>query len=222
MSKRSQESSSPGSPMVKAKACCLVSRQCASVGQDYSSNPKSLGSARDFEVWPWEERHEKSGWYSVQHASGNREYSSEDSAGLAETHASGNREYTRKVVQNVKDQLRHDESISEISINSEKVHMSMWTRFMASSMLAALHMDPSFEKNLELFKSSEFENIKGLFGITRMMIEGNSEIRMYFPQTLRVHFGKNLYCLKNKQARVYVYSDSPCYAWENSTVQKMQ
>ena len=43
MSKRSQESSSPGWPMVKSKACCLVSRQCISVGQEYSSNPKKPG-----------------------------------------------------------------------------------------------------------------------------------------------------------------------------------
>ena len=62
--------------------------------------------------------------------------SSEDSGGLAQTHALGNREYTRKVVQNIKDRLRHDESISEISINSEKMHISIWTRFMASSMQA--------------------------------------------------------------------------------------
>ena len=52
---------------------------------------------------------------------------------------------------------------------------------MASSMQAALHMDPSYEKNLELFENSEFENIKGLFGITRVMIEGNSEIKIVFP-----------------------------------------
>ena len=44
---------------------------------------------------------------------------------------------------------------------------------MASSMPAALHMDPSYEENLELFKNSEFQNITGLFGITRMMIEGS-------------------------------------------------
>ena len=37
-------------------------------------------------------------------------------------------------------------------------------------------MDPSCENNFELCKNSEFENIKELFGITRMMIEGNSEI----------------------------------------------
>ena len=66
-------------------------------------------------------------------------------------------------------------------MNSEKMHMSTWTRFVASSMEAALHMDPSYEKNLEIFMNSEFENIKGLFGITRMMIEGNSEIKNVFP-----------------------------------------
>ena len=52
---------------------------------------------------------------------------------------------------------------------------------MASSMQEALRMDPSYEKNLELLGSSEFESIKGLFGITRMMTEGNSEIKNVFP-----------------------------------------
>ena len=70
---------------------------------------------------------------------------------------------------------------------------------MASSMQAVLHMDPSYEKILELFKNSEFERIKGLFGLTSMMIEGNSEIQNVFSQTLRAHCGKNLYCLNNKQ-----------------------
>ena len=93
MSKRSQKSSSLRSPMVKAKACCLVSPQCVSVGQDSSSNPKSPGSTRYSLVWSWEERSAKSGCCSVQHASGNRECGSEDSGGLSETQASGNREY---------------------------------------------------------------------------------------------------------------------------------
>ena len=108
MSKRSQESSPPGSPTAKAKAFCLVSRQCVPVRQDYSSNLESSESTSDSLVWNWEERSAKSRWYSVQHASGNGENGSEDSGGLSETHASGNREYTRKVVQNMKDRLRHD------------------------------------------------------------------------------------------------------------------
>ena len=41
--------------------------------------------------------------------------------------------------------------------------------------------DPNHENILELFKNSEFENIKGFFGITRTMIEGNSEIKNVFP-----------------------------------------
>ena len=65
---------------------------------------------------------------------------------------------------------------------------------MASSMQAALHMDPSYEKNLEIFKSSEFENIKGLFGITRMMIEGNSEIKNVFPADVTSSHWGNPYC----------------------------
>ena len=141
-------------------------------------------------MWIWEERNTKSGWYSVQHASGNREYDSEDSGGLSETHASGNREYTRKVVQNMKDRLRHDESSSDMSMNPEKMHISKRTRFMASSMQAALHMDPSYEKNLELFKNPECESIKGLFGITRMIIEGNSEIKTISRRRCEFALGK--------------------------------
>ena len=48
-------------------------------------------------------------------------------------------------------------------------------------MQAALTLDPSHEKNLEFFKNSEFESIKGLLGNTRMMIEGNSQIKNVFP-----------------------------------------
>ena len=123
-------------------------------------------------------------------------------------------ESTREeVVQNIKDQLRHDESSSEISINSEKMHISMWTRCMASSMQAALHMDPSYEKNLELFKNSEFENIKCLFGITKMMIEGNSEIKNVFPADVASSLLEKPVLLEEQatrwtKARVYVYSDS--------------
>ena len=51
--KRFQESFSPGSPIVKARACCLVSLQCVSVGQDNSSNPKSPGAYKTLKCGPW-------------------------------------------------------------------------------------------------------------------------------------------------------------------------
>ena len=70
---------------------------------------------------------------------------------------------------------------------------------MASSMQAAVHVDPSYEKNVEMFKNSEFENIKGLFGIARMMIEGNSEIKNVFPADVASSLWENQCCLKSKQ-----------------------
>ena len=84
---------------------------------------------------------------------------------------------------------------------------------MASSMQAALHMDPSYEKKLEMFKNSESENTKGLFGITRMMIEGNSEIKNVFPTDVASSLWEKPVLLREQaikwtKARVHVYSDS--------------
>ena len=121
VSNRSQESSSLRSPMVKAKACCLVSRQC--VGQDYSSNPESPGSTRDSQVWPWEERSTKLRMVLC-------------SACLRKprVHAKSRSEHQKST------QTRR-KSISEISINSEKMHTIpakiitnlTWCRFIFSN-----------------------------------------------------------------------------------------
>ena len=103
-------------------------------------------------MWTWEERSAKSGWYSVQHASG----------------------------------------------------------FIDAG---SVHMVPIHEKNLELFENSEFENIKGLFGITRLMIEGNSEIKNVLPADVASSLWEKPVLLKEQairwtKARVYVYSDT--------------
>ena len=66
-------------------------------------------------------------------------------------------------------------------MDSEKMHIPIWTLSVASSMQAALHMDPIYAKNLEIFKDSEFENIESLFNVMNMMIAGNSEIKNLFP-----------------------------------------
>ena len=44
----------------------------------------------------------------------------------------------------MKNRLGHNESVSKVSMDSEKMHISIWTLFTASSMKAALHMDPSY------------------------------------------------------------------------------
>ena len=151
MSKRSQESSSPGSPAVKARACCLVSRHGVSVGQPPSSNQVTLISRGVRDTLKSGTRAKGVETPDVILLGMPREtlsVCSEDSGGLAETQASGNREYMRKVVQNMKDRLGHNESVSEISMDSEKMHISIWTRFMASSMQAALRKNWKYSRIL--------------------------------------------------------------------------
>ena len=74
-------------------------------------------------------------------------------------------------------------------------------------------MDPSYKKNLELFKNSEFESIKGLFGINKMMIEGNSEINNVFYADVASSLWEKTLLLEEQaikwmKARVYDHSDS--------------
>ena len=193
MSKRSQESSSPGSPMVKAKACCLVSRQCVSLGQDYSSNPNSPESTRDSQVWPWEERNEKSRWYSVQHASGNR--ARDKSFRTLETNSD-----TMKASRTYRSTLRRCTFRygRDLWLHRCRQHCT-WT-----------------ELRREFGIVQEFwiwEHIKGLFGIAWMMIKGNSEIKNVFPADIASSLWKKPVWLKEQalkwtKARVYVYSDS--------------
>ena len=83
------------------------------------------GSTRDSQVWTWKEVQNPDGiLFSML-----RETESMVQKILEVSQKRmprENREYTRIVVQNMKDRLRHDESISEISMNFEKIaHFDM-------------------------------------------------------------------------------------------------
>ena len=190
MSKRSQESSSLGSPTVKAKACCFVSRQCVSVGQDYSSNPKSPGSTRDSQVWPWEARMKNPD--GILFSMPRETESTRERSKINSDTMKASRKYRstlrRCIFRYGRDLLLH----------------RCWQHCT---------MDPSHEKKIELFKNSELENIKGLFGISRMINEGNSEVKNVFPADVASSLWGKLVLLKEQaikwtKARVYVYSDS--------------
>ena len=82
---------------------------------------------------------------------------------------------------------------------------------MASPMQAALHMDPSYENNLNFFRNSEFE--------------GNSEIKNVFTADVASSLWEkpvllNEQAIKWMKSRVYVYSDSVLCLGKH--VQKMQ
>ena len=99
----------------------------------------------------------------------------------------------------MEDRLRHNEGVSEISMDSEKLHISIWTLFMASSMKAALHMDPSYAKNFQNFKNSESESIGSLFKITSVMIGGKSEIKNVLSMDIASPLWENPHCSMIKQ-----------------------
>ena len=67
------------------------------------------------------------------------------------------------------------------------------------SMDSALHMDPNYAKNLEIFKNFEYENIDSLFNVMNMMIAGNSEKKSYSLKIPRTHRGRDPHCPLIKQ-----------------------
>ena len=99
---------------------------------------------------------------------------------------------SHKAVQNMKDRLRHDESSSEISMNSEKMHMSIcrqhctWTRVTK-----------------KVWNYSRILNLR----------TSNSEIKNVFSADVASSLWEKPVLLKEQatkwmKAKVYVYSDS--------------
>ena len=183
-SKRYQESSSLCSPMVKAKAWCLVSRQCVSVGQDCSINPESPEVQETLKC----EWNEKSGRYSVQHA-------------------------TRKVVQNIKtnaDTMKASRKYpSTLRRCTFRYGRDLW-RYRSRQHCTWTRVTKRIWNYSRILY---FENSKGLFGMKRMVIERNSEIKNVFPADVAGSLWVKPVLLKEQaikstKARVYVYSDS--------------
>ena len=61
------------------------------------------------------------------------------------------------------------------SVESYKTIVLTWKMFMASSMMAAIHLGPDFLNNSEINKNTRFENIENLFKITQQSIKEDSE-----------------------------------------------
>ena len=177
---------------------------------------KSPGSTRHFEVRTWEERNTKSGWYSIQRASGNREYGhgSEDFGGLSETHASGNREVQAK------SRSKHEgptqarwKQLGYIDQLRENAHVYM-------DKIYGLHRCrqhcPWTRLTKRIWNYSRLLNLrasKACSGLQEWSSKEIQKLRMYLPQMLRVHFGEQPVLLTEQairwtKARVYVYSNS--------------
>ena len=192
MSKRSQESSSLGSPTAKAIVCCLVSGESVSVGQDYSSNPESLGSTRDSQVWPWEEMKNPDGTLfsmpleteSTCEKSFKTWQTDSDTMKASRKHRWTPRRYTFQCGR-------------DLCLHRCRQHCT-WTRVTKRIW--------NYSRVVNLRTSKVRSELR------KWSLKEIQKLRMYFPQTLQVHFGKNPCCLKNSnkvdEARVYVYLDS--------------
>ena len=193
MSKRSQESSSPGSPMAKAQASGLVSRHGVSVGQDCSSIPKSLGSTRDSQVWTWEEK--------VQNPDGILSSMPRDTESMVQKILERSlREYMRK---------RHAKTRKTDSDTMKASRNYRWTPRKCTPQHGRdlwLHRCRQhctwIQVTKRIWKYSRILNLRTLKVCSVLRQWWSKEIqkmRMYFPQMLRVHFRKNPYCSKSKQ-----------------------
>ena len=85
----------------------------------------------------------------------------QNSGGLSETQASGNREYMRKVVQNMKDRLGHDESVSEnIDGLLEDAHFDMDAIYGFINAGGIAHGPELRKRILKYSRNLNCENIK--------------------------------------------------------------
>ena len=194
LSARKQFEMSKSSTTAKAKACCLFSRQCVPVGSDYSSNPQSPGEYEILSCVNLGRMKYRLRCCSVQHASGNREY-------------------TRKVVLNMKNLLDAMKASRKYLWTPRRCTFRYGRDLWLHRCRRHCTWTLSYEKNLEIFKNSEFENIKELFHITRMVIEGNSEIKSVFSADVAGSLWEKSVLLTDQaikwtKARVFVYSVS--------------
>ena len=100
------------------------------------------------------------------------------------------------------------------SIESYKMNVLMWTKFMASSMKAANHLGPYFLMNSEVYKNTRFENIDNVFNITQKLMKEHSEeilnvrgLEYSSPSWTRSTLD-NDQAIKWAQAKACVYADS--------------
>ena len=62
--------------------------------------------------------------------------------------------------------------------NSQCKHakqMLIWRMFISSSINAAIHLGPNYLSNSEIYKSTKFEEIAGVFNICQKLVMEDSE-----------------------------------------------
>ena len=75
--------------------------------------------------------------------------------------------YLEKVFKNLRQKLNLAE---EAPILGLKANVLIWGLFMSGTMKAAIHLGPSYIENLEVYRNTNFEELKNLFDFTQRLI----------------------------------------------------
>ena len=207
----------------KRKHVCLVSRQCVSVGQDCSGNPKKPGEYKRLSSGALGRKNWKirlvlcSACLGKPRETFRRFWKSLRGAcfGKPRVHSKG-----RSEQKSIQTRWKHLGSIDQLW---EDAHFDMDAIYGFIDAGSIAH-GPELRNKIWIIQ--EFWIWEHQFGITRMMIEGNSEIKNVFPADVASSLWEKHVLLKEQaikwtKAGVYVHSHSVlCLGQQHG--QKMQ
>ena len=85
---------------------------------------------------------------------------------------------------------------------------------MTSSMKAAIHLEPNFKSNSEIYKNTQFEDIESVFNITQKMVREHSEeiLNVKCVEYSSLSWARSVLAndqaIKRAKAKVCVHADS--------------
>ena len=86
-----------------------------------------------------------------------------------------NQQYLTKVFQHLQKKLGFTRGPSTFAMESIVTSVLIWGLFTSSSMKAATHLGPNYKDNLEVYKNTNFENIRNWFNTKQKLVLEHSE-----------------------------------------------
>ena len=119
-----------------------------------------------------------------------------------------------KVFNNMREKVNRAEEAPVIGTEALKTNVLICGLLMSTTMKAAIHLQPNYKENLEVYKSTNFEELQNLFDISqKLILEHEAEILKVSPidWTARSWTRSKIthdQVITWTKAKVHVYSDS--------------
>ena len=82
--------------------------------------------------------------------------------------------YVSKIFQFLMKKLGVPEGQESFATEAYKNNIMMWGLFVSSTMKAAIHLGLNYEKNFEILRCRNFDNVGNLFTLTEILVKENS------------------------------------------------